>query len=70
MHITQWYAAQARADIERFVAAGGSAEVLRVYDALETSVQRSDVWRCAALWLEGQRVVGDEFATDRRFINL
>lgn len=45
--------AQARGDVERLVRETGTADFLRVYDELETSVQRSDVWRYAILWLEG-----------------
>ena len=45
--------AQARGDVERLVRETGFDDLLRVYDGLETSVQRSDVWRYAILWLEG-----------------
>ena len=45
--------AQARRDIVRMVDMTGDSRLLRVYDALETNVQRSDVWRYAILWLEG-----------------
>uniref|UniRef100_A0A7S4F752 Alpha 1,4-glycosyltransferase domain-containing protein n=2 Tax=Chrysotila carterae TaxID=13221 RepID=A0A7S4F752_CHRCT len=44
---------QARKDVERLAEALGSRDVLRVYDGLATSVQRSDVWRYAILWLDG-----------------
>ena len=45
--------AMARRDVERLVAQTGSADLLKVYDALETNVQRSDFWRYAVLWLDG-----------------
>jgi len=45
--------AAARADIEQLVSATGRSDFLRVYDALETSVQRNDFWRYAILWLRG-----------------
>lgn len=45
--------AQARRDIERMASTIDFPSLLRVYDALETNVQRSDVWRYAILWLEG-----------------
>jgi len=44
---------QARRDVLRLVQVLEWPEILRVYDALETSVQRSDVWRYAILWLDG-----------------
>ena len=43
----------ARRDVERLVEQAGSADLLKVYDALETNVQRSDFWRYAVLWLDG-----------------
>jgi len=45
--------AQARRDMVRATQAIGDPALLRVYDALETSVQRADVWRYAILWLDG-----------------
>ena len=45
--------AQVRDDIRRLVRETGRADFLRVFDSLETSVQRSDMWRYAILWLEG-----------------
>jgi hypothetical protein len=45
--------AQARMDIVRMSRMTNDERLLRVYDALETNVQRSDVWRYAILWLEG-----------------
>ena len=45
--------AAARKDIERLSDVTSDGDYLRVYDALETSVQRSDMWRYAVLWLDG-----------------
>jgi len=45
--------AQVRDDVRRLVRETGRADFLRVFDGLETSVQRSDVWRYAILYLEG-----------------
>lgn len=44
---------QARMDIIRMARMSSDARLLHVYDALETNVQRSDMWRYAILWLEG-----------------
>jgi len=43
--------AQALRDIQRVAVA--VPQITRVYIALETAVQRADVWRYAILWLEG-----------------
>ena len=45
--------AMARRTVERLARETRQPAFLRVYDALATSVQRSDFWRYAILWLEG-----------------
>lgn len=45
--------AQVRDDVCRLVRETGRADFLRVFDGLETSIQRSDVWRYAILYLDG-----------------
>ena len=45
--------AHCREDMRQLVALTGVRDYLTVYDALETAVQRSDMWRYAALYLFG-----------------
>ena len=44
---------ECRADMERLSQQTGQPDYLHVYDALETSVQRADMWRYSALYLYG-----------------
>jgi hypothetical protein len=45
--------ARCREDMQRLVERTGNSDYLRVYDSLETGVQRSDMWRYTALYLYG-----------------
>lgn len=45
--------ARCRQDMVRLSELTGDVDFVRVYDALETGVQRSDMWRYAALYLYG-----------------
>jgi hypothetical protein len=45
--------AAVRRDIERLATATGEPRYVETFEALQTSVQRSDMWRYAVLWLEG-----------------
>ena len=44
---------ECRADMERLALQTGQLDYLHVYDALETGVQRADMWRYSALYLYG-----------------
>ena len=45
--------AECRADMERLAQQTGRPDYLQVYDALETGVQKADMWRYSALFLYG-----------------
>ena len=40
-------------DIERLAATAGELRFVRIFDQLHTSVQRTDMWRYAVMWLDG-----------------